>query len=221
MYIHHIPILLLTSLLPLSITAETVLGIYILSRHGDRSSKSTPPTNLTTLGYSEVFTSGSYFRSRYVSSSASTPILGISHDLVNYKQISASAPLDTVLMPSAQGFLQGLYPPVGNQLGGQVLRNKTEVQTPLDGYQLVPIQTVTTGTASEDSAWLQGAGNCANAITSSNEYLSSPDFQNLLNSTSDFYKSLAPVVNATFSEDFLTYKNAYASESPLPSSTNH
>ena len=216
MYIHHIPILFLTSLLPLSTTAETVLGIYILSRHGDRTSKSTPPTNLTTLGYSEVFTSGSYFRSRYVSSSATTPILGISHDLVNYKQISASAPLDTVLMPSAQGFLQGLYPPVGNQLGGQVLRNKTEVQTPLDGYQLVPIQTVTTGTASEDSAWLQGAGNCANAITSSNEYLSSPEYQNLLNSTSDFYKSLAPVVNATFSEDFLTYKNAYASESLPP-----
>ena len=213
---YFIPILLLTSLLPLTITAETVLGIYILSRHGDRSSKSTPPTNLTTLGYSQVFTSGSYFRSRYVSSSASSPILGISHDLVNFKQIAASAPLDTVLMPSAQGFLQGLYPPVGNQLGVQTLRNKTEVQTPLDGYQLIPVQTVTTGTASEDSAWLQGAGNCANAITSSNEYLSTPEYQDLLNSTSDFYKSLAPVVNATFGEDFLSYKNAYASEPPSP-----
>ena len=119
-------------------------------------------------------------------------------------------------MPSAQGFLQGLYPPVGNQLGGQTLRNKTEVQAPLDGYQLIPVQTVTTGTASEDSAWLQGAGNCANAIASSNAYLSSPEYQDLLDSTSDFYKSLAPVVNATFSEDFLSYKNAYASEFPFP-----
>jgi hypothetical protein len=41
---------------------ETVLGIYIFSRHGDRTAKATPPANLTDLGYEEVFTSGTYFR---------------------------------------------------------------------------------------------------------------------------------------------------------------
>ena len=109
--------ILLSSILPLTTSAETVLGVYIFSRRGDRTSKSTPPTNLTTLGYSQIFVSGSYFRSRYVADDASSRILGLSPDIVDYTQISASAPLDTVLMPSAQGFLQGLYPPVGSQLG--------------------------------------------------------------------------------------------------------
>jgi hypothetical protein len=34
--------------------AETVIGAYIFSRHGDRTAKSTPPTVLTDLGYQEV-----------------------------------------------------------------------------------------------------------------------------------------------------------------------
>ena len=120
-------------------------------------------------------------------------------------------------MPSAQGWLQGLYPPVGEDsgeegaLGAQRLRNGTEIMAPLGGYQLIPIQTVTTGTASEDSAWLQGAGNCANAIASSNAYFANPDYKELLEETREFYESLAPVVNGTFGEEDLSYKNAYAS----------
>lgn len=199
---------LLISLLPLSAT-ETVLGVYIFSRHGDRTSKSTPPTILTPLGYSQVFASGTYYRNRYIASSSSSQIASISPNVVKLGQITASAPLDNVLMPSAQGFLQGLYPPVGNTLGEEQLRNGRNVSTPLDGYQLIPVQTVTSGTGSEDSAWLQGAGNCANAITSSNNYFSTPEYNQLLSSTGDFYKSLAPVVNATFGADQLSYKNAY------------
>ena len=132
-----------------------------------------PATILTPLGYSEVFSSGQYYRNRYISSNASSPINGIAPDLANLAQISTSAPLDNVLMPSAQGFLQGLYPPVGPTLGAKSLRDDRSVEAPLDRYQLIPIQTVTAGTGSEDSAWLQGAGNCANAITSSNAYFPS------------------------------------------------
>ena len=204
---------LLLSLLPLTTVAETVIGVYIYSRHGDRTSKSTPPTVLTPLGYSEIFASGSYYRDRYISSNASSPIAGISSNLVNFAQISASATYDTVLMPSAQGFLQGLYPPVGVTLGAESLRDNRSVETPLNGYQLIPVQTVTTGTGSEDSAWLQGASNCANAITSSNGYFLSPEYQDLLSSTGGFYKDIVPVVNATFAADTVTYKNAYASRS--------
>lgn len=202
-------LLLLSFLLPVSTAAEIVLGVYIFSRHGDRTSKSTPPTVLTPLGYSEIFSSGSYYRDRYISPNASSPIADIAPNLVNLAQISASAPLDDVLMPSAQGFLQGLYPPVGTRLGAESLRNGRTVQTPLDGYQLIPIETVTAGTGSEDSAWLQGAGNCANAITSSNAYFLSSEYQSLLSSTQDFYEPLAPVVNATFGADKLSHKNVY------------
>ena len=196
----------------LSQAAETVLGVYLFSRHGDRTAKSTPPANLTDLGYQEVFTSGTYYRDRYVSSSASNKIAGLNTDIVKLSQIAASAPLDNVLMSSAQGFLQGLYPPVGSTLGQETLRNDTVVHAPLDGYQLIPIQTVTSGTGSEDSAWLQGAGNCANAIVSSNNYYASPEYKSMYDSTMGFYQSLVPVMNATFNSSQANFMNAYTSK---------
>ncbi len=205
-------VLLITLALPLSHAAETILGVYIFSRHGDRTAKSTPPANLTELGYEEVFTSGTYFRNRYVASNATSRIAGINSDLVRQSQITASAPLDTVLMNSAQGFLQGLYPPVGSIRGSTPLRNGTTVQTPLNGYQLIPLQTVTSGTGSEDSAWLQGSSNCAKALVSSNGYYTSPEYTNLLTTTADFYKSLSPLVNNTFSLNDVSFKNAYTSK---------
>lgn len=208
-------IVLLALALPFTQAAETVLGAYIFSRHGDRNSKSTPPVVLTDLGYEQIFTSGTYFRNRYIASDASSKIAGISSDVVTYSQISASAPLDTVLMPSAQGFLQGLYPPVGTKAGSETLRDGTIIQTPLNGYQLIPIATVTSGTGSEDTAWLQGASNCAKAISSSNEYFSSTEYMSLLNSTTDFYRSLTPLTNATFTTEQTSFKNAYSGPSFL------
>lgn len=189
---------------------ETVLGVYIFSRHGDRTAKMTPPTNLTDLGYLQVFNSGSYFRDRYVSSGATSKIAGLNADVVRQSQITVSAPLDTVLMNSAQGFLQGLYPPVGSQLGTDTLRNGTRVQAPLNGYQLIPTQQVTTGTGSEDAAWLQGASNCRNAMISSNNYFTSKDFLSTLQATQDFYHNLSPMINATFSDSQTTFQNAYS-----------
>lgn len=189
---------------------ETVLGVYIFSRHGDRTSKSTPPTNLTDLGYQEVLTSGTYFRDQYVASGAPKKIAGINTDLVKLSQLSVSAPLDNVLQNSAAGFLQGLYPPVGNTLGTQTLRNGTQVQAPLNGFQLIPISIVASGTGSEDSAWLQGSSNCANALVSSNNYFNSKEYMTLLASTSSFYNTtVAPMVNATFALSATSFKNAY------------
>ncbi|KAL9013310.1 MAG: hypothetical protein Q9173_001982 [Seirophora scorigena] len=191
---------LLPLLLPLTTSAaETVLGLYIFSRHGDRTPKSIPPARLTHLGYSQSFTSGTYFRNRYVAPDAPSRVAGVSGDLVEYAQITASAPLDTVLMGSAQG------PTVGSE----TLRDGRIVRAPLDGYQLIPIQTVTSGAGSEDTAWLQGSSNCAQAIVSSNEYFSSSDYSNLLASTGDFYESLTPLINATFDAEDISYKNAY------------
>ncbi|KAL9106982.1 MAG: hypothetical protein Q9187_008488, partial [Circinaria calcarea] len=203
-------IFILALALPWTQATETVLGLYIFSRHGDRTSKSTPPTILTDLGYNQIFTSGTYFRNRYIASDASSKIAGISSDVVMYPQIAASAPLDTVLMPSAQGFLQGLYPPVGAKADSEILRDGTKVQSPLNGYQLIPIATVTSGTGSEDTAWIQGVSNCAKAISSSNDYFSSSEYRSLLDSTTDFYRSLTPIINATFTPEQTSFKNAYS-----------
>jgi len=188
---------------------ETVLGVYLFSRHGDRTAKSTPPANLTDLGYQEIFNSGTYFRNRYIEAGATSPLLGISPDLVKESQISVSAPVDTVLQNSALGFVQGLYPPVGSALGSSALRNGAVVQSPLDGYQLIPIQTVSAGTGSEDSAWLQDTSNCANAEISSDSYFSTLEYMTVLDETDTFYLSLSPMINRTFSTKETSYQNAY------------
>lgn len=204
----------LALLLPLSQAAETVLGLYIFSRHGDRTTKAYPPTSLTDLGYNEIFSSGTWFRENYIN--GTSPINGIEANNVKLSQVAASAPFDNVLMTSAQGFLQGLYPPVGATLGSQALGNGTVVTAPLDGYQLIPIQTITTGTGSENDAWLQGASNCANAEVSSNNYFTSSEYLALLNSTQAFYTSILPTINTTFNASQTSFYNAYLSMVLLP-----
>ena len=198
----------------LSSAAETVLGLYIFARHGDRTPKIIHPTLLTDFGYSEIFSSGTWFRNQYIANGAPSQIHGIEPDIVKLSQIAASSPLDTVLMPSCVGFLQGLYPPVGPTLGSQKLGNGTVVQSPLNGYQLIPVATLSTGTANEESAWIQGSGNCAKAIVSSNNYFDSQEYLALENSTMGFYNSLKPVINATVPANETSFKSAYSSTPP-------
>ena len=207
-------VLLMLALVNPFAQAETILGVYIFSRHGDRTAKATPPLNLTDLGYEEVFTSGTYFRNRYVASDASNRIAGISSDLVALSEVMASAPADNVLMSSAVGFTQGLYPPVGTTLGEQTLRNGTKVEAPLNGYQIIPIATVGNGLGSnqENTAFLQSQSNCSNAIASSNEYLTTSEYLELLASTKNFFSSLEPLINGTFNLSQASFQNAYTSK---------
>lgn len=147
------------ALLPLIQAEETVLGVFIFHRHGDRTSKSFAPTTLTDLGYAQVHQSGSFFRNRYIDANSSSPIYGISSSVVKNSQLSVEAPVDTVLQNSAAGFLQGLYPPVGTTFGTESLANGSKVEAPLGGYQLIPVNAVasaSSGANSENSAWLQG-----------------------------------------------------------------
>jgi hypothetical protein len=188
---------------------ETVLGVYIFSRHADRTAKAWPPTNLTDLGYKEVFISGTYYRNRYIAQGASSRIYGMSAEIVLESQITVSAPLDTVIQNSAFGFTQGLYPPVGATLGSTTLRNGTVVQPPLNGYQLIPLDMVNNGANDENAPWLQGASGCANAEISSNEYFSTPEYRSTLNKTQSFYNGLSPMINSTFTTAETSYENAY------------
>ena len=184
--------------------AETVLGAYMFHRHGDRTPKALAPANLTALGYDQVYTSGQYYRSRYLS--GNTKIKGISEDVAELSQLAVTAPVDNVLQNSAQGFLQGLYPPYQ---AVQTLANGKKVQAPMDGYQLIPINTVDAGAGSEDNGWLQDASGCINAKTSSNNFFNSAEYKDLLKSTQGFYEALLPVVNETFDKEYVSFKNAY------------
>lgn len=210
-----ISILSFFALVPISLISaqsnnEQVIGVYIFHRHGDRTAKSTPPANLTTLGYDQVFSAGQYYRDHYISSDADFLIQGISNDIVVQSQISVSAPQDVVLQNSATGFVQGLYPAVGEMLATTSLRNGSKVDAPLNGYQLIPVNTVTAGTSSEDNTWLQSASGCDQATTSSNRFFSSAEYNNLLGTTQNFYNDLYPLINSTFNESQVNFKNAYS-----------
>ncbi|CAI7612219.1 unnamed protein product [Penicillium manginii] len=184
--------------------AERVLGAYIFQRHGDRTAKAWPPTKLTSLGYSQEYMTGSFFHDRYISANSSYKIDGISTDI-----ITASAPQDDVIENSGVGFLQGLYPPAGS-VAEETLRNGTTVEVPLNGYQLIPMSDVQSGSGSEDNSWLQSTSSCGKAIISSNNYFDSKSYESLLSDTRMLYQSLEPLVNETFSASKLSYKNAYS-----------
>ncbi|KAL3476472.1 histidine phosphatase superfamily [Aspergillus californicus] len=202
--------LIALSALPLAhVSAEKVLGAYVFSRHGDRTAKILKNTQLTDLGYSQVYLSGSSYHNRYINSTSSRYIQGMSDELVDLSQLTVSAPVDAVLQNSATGFLQGVYPPVGS-VASQELANGTTVDAPLNGYQLIPLSLIDSGASSEDSTWLQSTTDCQNAITSSNNYFRSELYNNLLESTRDFYLSLAPLINTSFSEADMSFKNAYS-----------
>ncbi|KAJ5775038.1 uncharacterized protein N7511_000049 [Penicillium nucicola] len=199
-------LLLATSLS--TVEAERVLGAYIFARHGDRTPKVFGSTQLTDLGYREVFDAGSFYNQRYISDNSSKQIEGINPEVVSAKQISATAPSDAVLQNSATGFLQGVYPPVGT-VASQTLANGSSVEAPLGGYQLIQLSTSTTSKNSEDATWLQGSSGCQKATLSSNNYFTSESYTSLLSSTQDFYKSLSPMLDGAFSSSQMSFKNAY------------
>lgn len=193
--------------------AETVLGAYLFHRHGDRTTKSWPPTSLTALGTDQVFTSATWFRNRYIAANGTDPILHMSSDLVSLSQLAITAPVDNVLQSSANVFTQGLYPPAGAE-AIQTLADGTSTQAPLNGYQYIPVNIVSSASSTsgaEDSGWLQGSSGCANAISSSNDYLKSTEYLDFLNKTGSFYQDLLPVYNTTFNSSTATFKNAYTS----------
>ncbi|PLB35148.1 histidine acid phosphatase [Aspergillus candidus] len=190
-------------------SAERVLGAYIFARHGDRTAKVLGNTELTDLGYSQVHQTGVYYHDRYIDADSQHHIEGMNDGVVKLSQISASAPSDDVLQNSATAFLQGVYPPVGPS-ANETLANKTTIQAPLDGYQLIPLSLITTGTDSEDNTWLQDATGCQNAKISSNNYYSSSLYEELHDSTKSFYESLSDKLTGAFSTDKISFKNAYA-----------
>ncbi|KAI2793456.1 hypothetical protein POX_a00035 [Penicillium oxalicum] len=201
-------LLLAASLSASVVEAERVVGAYIFARHGDRTAKVLGNTQLTYLGYNEVFDAGSFYRNRYVVDGSDHQIEGISPVIVNPAQINASSPADAVLQNSAVGFLQGVYPPAGNS-AKQTLANSTTVEAPLNGYQLVQITATSSSNSKEGATWLQGSSDCNKASISSNNYFASTAYNTLLQSTKEFYQSLSPFLNSTFSPSEMSFKKAY------------
>lgn len=102
----------------------TVWSSVIFSRTGER----TPSIfynelpKLTSLGATQQFANGAYFRERYIGSSGSSdgnvsaPLAGLSVDELDDIQLYVLALDQAYNVASAQAFMQGFYPPyVGNE----------------------------------------------------------------------------------------------------------
>src|ERR1700761_6015537 len=124
---------------------ETVLGIVILARHGDRLGFYQDPTtytasgtSITPLGLQQELALGALLRETYLTSSSPKFISGI-NPIVDSTQIVVRADAGDegfVIYDSSIALLQGLYPP--SNAHNITLANGTVVESPLGGYQYVP-----------------------------------------------------------------------------------
>lgn len=168
--------------------------------------------SLTSLGEQQVFSVGSDYRSRYISSESDKQILGISENKVQQSQIFASAPDQEVLLNTANSFLQGLYPPleeIDAKIASETLANGSEVTSPLNGYQYITLHSEESD--APDTIWLKGDENCPNTIKSQEAFAGSKEFQVLNKKTKAFYEKFYDILKDVYdySPDKMSYENAY------------
>merc|ERR1712000_718390 len=195
-----------------SAAAETIHGVFVFSRHGDRTTKWYGSQQLTSLGAEQNFQVGSDYRARYLDSSSSQQILGISEDQYVRTQVFASAPNQPILLNTATAFLQGLYPPLKDldpELASQTLNNGSTSTSPLDGYQYVVLQGVNDN--SPDTIWIKGDDACPAYKDSSKEFTQSDVFKTRDEETRDFYSGFYDILNDgvfNIEPENMTYANA-------------
>ncbi|KAH7391860.1 histidine phosphatase superfamily [Pyrenochaeta sp. MPI-SDFR-AT-0127] len=192
--------------------AETILGVTVFTRHGDRTSKHYKGYNLTNLGFQQNYNVGASYRDIYISSDSDKQIHGISENKAVNSQIYASAPDQAVLLNTATAFLQGLYPPLqnlGSDGGVQTLNNGEQVMTPLEGYQYLVLHGENSD--SPDTVWLKGDEECPPATTSIKNFKSSEIFKQREQETKDFYASFWDAMRGVYDyqESNMSYANAY------------
>lgn len=192
--------------------AETILGVTVFTRHGDRTSKHYKGYNLTNLGFQQNFNVGASYRDIYISSDSDKQIRGISEDKAINSQIFASAPDQAVLLNTATAFLQGLYPPLQrleSDVALQTLNNGEQVMTPLEGYQYLVLHGEEDN--SPDTVWLKGDEECPPVTTSIKKFKNSTAFKQREQETKGFYASFWERIQGVYDyqESNMSYANAY------------
>ncbi|USP79100.1 phosphoglycerate mutase-like protein [Curvularia clavata] len=205
-YLSFAPALLAT------VQAETILGVTVFTRHGDRTSKHYKGYNLTNLGIQQNYNVGADYRDLYISANSSKQILGISENKAVNSQLFASAPDQAVLLNTATAFLQGLYPPLQSLDSGlavQSLNNGDEVTAPLEGYQYLVLHSENDD--SPDTIWLKGDEECPVLTTSMKNYKNSEAIKQKSEETKSFYQGFWDDLKNVYDmkESNMTYENAY------------
>ncbi|KAH6612410.1 histidine phosphatase superfamily [Boeremia exigua] len=192
--------------------AETILGVTVFSRHGDRTSKHYKGYNLTNLGLQQNYDVGQDYRSIYLNSSSPKQILNVSEGKVVNSQIYASAPDQAVLLNTATAFLQGLYPPLENideNTATQRLNSNERVIKPLGGYQYLVVHGENDD--SPNTIWLKGDEECPAVTTSLRQYKESSAFRQRIDETRPFYQSFWDQLIGVYDyqQSNLSFANAY------------
>ncbi|KAF7299313.1 hypothetical protein MIND_00880300 [Mycena indigotica] len=179
--------------------ADKLLGVLILTRHGDRAGFYQDPktytasgTAITPLGTKQEFQLGQLLRSMYLNASSPLNIQGMNDTLVNQNQIHVRADAGGelgVIYDSAVALLQGLFPANANYT--QDLANGTDVQGALAGYQYVPIESV----EPTNDVSLEGYTLCNTFNDATTAFYASAEFAQKKNETSAFLAMLPPYLD--------------------------
>lgn len=180
---------------------DTVIGIVLLARHGDREGFYQDPhtytasaTAITPLGTEQEFQLGSLLRSLYLDPSSPTFIQGINNStsLFNQSQVQVRADAGGeggVIFDSSVALLQGLWPPT--PLSNTTLANGTTVTSPLGGYQYVPIESV----EPNQDVSLEGFTSCPALDDKIAAFYNSIEFQEKANESAAFLSQLPPFLD--------------------------
>ena len=201
---------------------EQLWASVIFSLYGDRTPYILPQTyTLTPLGAQQLYSAGSAFRRRYISTQTSAnqygfsaSINGISEFQLDSSQVTMESAADQFIVASAQAFMQGLYPPL--QLASNdtfvtsqsSLANGSNIQAPLHGYQYPQIYTASRN--DDNSIWIAGEVSCPSYTASCYDYYTSLEYAAMLDTTAEFYTSLEQdFLNGIFTNSSVGYFDAY------------
>ncbi|KAI0073495.1 phosphoglycerate mutase-like protein [Panus rudis PR-1116 ss-1] len=173
-----------------------VLGVVVLTRHGDRqgfyqdpNSYAASATAITPLGETQEFQLGTLLRQTYLNSSSPSYIQGIADasSLFQANQVVVRADAGGeggVIFDSAIALLQGLWP-VTTQ-SNTTLANGTTVVSPLGGYQYVPVESV----EPDEDVSLEGFTSCPALTNRTTQIYDSPIFKAKASESASFLSQL-------------------------------
>ncbi|KAH7906411.1 histidine phosphatase superfamily [Hygrophoropsis aurantiaca] len=178
-------------------SAAGLIGVVLLARHGDRLGYYQHPN---TYSSTQSYITPLWFETHLDPSSHSF-IQGINRDVVDVDQlfIRADSGGGNVVLDSAYGLLQGLYPPTSAST--ITLANGSTITGPLGGYQYVPVDAYFQfhlARLYRSAAYQQMAQNAAPFLTAVAPYVDglSTNFSNMVYD----YINVQSIHNKTFYE---------------------
>ncbi|KAJ5106961.1 hypothetical protein N7456_003636 [Penicillium angulare] len=217
-YLALLPLLLQAPPIANAEYTQKVWSVFAYTINGDSTpnslATSAQPAGLTEYGASQLVDAGSAIRYRYVSSAGSlnateSAIQNIAPSILNSKDVKVLSTTDESTIGSAQAFMLGLYPPLGqeNMNTSDETANGTHYSAPMDGYQFPKI--VTLGSSDPGSLLVAGQASCNMHQVAVSEYQNGGDAAEITQETETFYqKLLHDVLSGVYDESSATYANA-------------